>query len=151
MRVSKSSDHWCAFGTMSNFEKCNLRSGHFMRPGHVTFEVIGSSFFSEMCQIVGGTAVANLAALRVAVFSLSGKNRTGGPVGARVNNPVQSLELTDFTDFVTWKRKKNRACGAKNTLANERDCFTYIKPEFSVKLYQYPLRWSLYPNWLFSG
>ena len=43
--VSKSSDHWCVFGTMSNFEKRNLRSGHLLWPGHVTFGVIGSSFF----------------------------------------------------------------------------------------------------------
>ena len=45
LRVSKSSDHWCAFGTMSNFEKRNLRSGHLMWPGGMTFGVIGSSFF----------------------------------------------------------------------------------------------------------
>ena len=68
LRVSKSSDHWCAFGTMSNFEKRNLRSGHLMWPGGVTFGVIGSSFFSEMCEIVGWTAMANLASLRAAVF-----------------------------------------------------------------------------------
>ena len=43
MWVSKSSDHWCAFGTMSNFEKRSLRSGYLLRPGHVTFWVIGSS------------------------------------------------------------------------------------------------------------
>ena len=48
MRVSKSSDHWCAFGTISNFEKRNLRSGHLIRPGHVTFGVIGSSFFGNV-------------------------------------------------------------------------------------------------------
>ena len=30
---------------MSNFEKRNLRSGHLLRHGHVTFGVIGSSFF----------------------------------------------------------------------------------------------------------
>ena len=47
MRVSKSSDHWCAFGKMSNFEKRSLRSGHLMQPGHVTFRVIGSSFFRQ--------------------------------------------------------------------------------------------------------
>ena len=56
--VSKSSDHWCAFGTMANFEKRNLRSGHLMWPGRVTFVVIGSSFFFlEMCHIVGWTAM----------------------------------------------------------------------------------------------
>ena len=48
LRVSKSSDHWCAFGTMSNFEKRNLRSGHLMWPGGVTFGVIGSSFFENV-------------------------------------------------------------------------------------------------------
>ena len=35
-------------------------------------------FFLEMCQIVGWTAMANLAALRAAVFPLSTKNLTGG-------------------------------------------------------------------------
>ena len=34
--------------------------------------------FLEMCQIVGWTAMANLAALRAAVFSLSAKNLRGG-------------------------------------------------------------------------
>ena len=48
MRVSKSWDHWCALGTMSNFEKRNLRSGHLIRPGHVTFWVSGSSFFGNV-------------------------------------------------------------------------------------------------------
>ena len=48
LRVSKTSDHWCAFGTMSNFEKRNLRSGHLMWPGGVTFGVIGSSFFGNV-------------------------------------------------------------------------------------------------------
>ena len=51
-----------------NFEKRNLRSGHLMWPGVVTFGVIGSSFFFFlMCQIVGWTAMANLAAF----FALS--------------------------------------------------------------------------------
>ena len=48
LRVSKSSDHWCAFGTMSNIEKRNLRSGHLMWAGGVTFGVIGSSFFGNV-------------------------------------------------------------------------------------------------------
>ena len=33
---------------MANFEKRNLRSGHLMRPGGVTFGVIGSSFFGNV-------------------------------------------------------------------------------------------------------
>ena len=52
MRVSKSSDHWCALGTMTNFEKRNLRPGHLMRPGHVTFGVIGSYFFGKCVKLL---------------------------------------------------------------------------------------------------
>ena len=72
------------FGTMSNFEKRNLRSGQLLRPGHVTFGVIGSSFFRNV--------MANLAALRAAVFfAISEKSYGGGveinpPAGARVNS-----------------------------------------------------------------
>ena len=100
MRVSKSSFHWCAFGKMSNFEKHSLRSGHLMRPGHVTFEVIGSSFFRKCCQIVGWIATANLAALRAAVFSLSAKNCKGGggnqsPAGARVKTTINCIIWRD--------------------------------------------------------
>ena len=103
MRVSKSSDHWCAFGKMSNFEKRSLRSGHLMRPGHVTFGVIGSSFFGNVSNC-GWIAMANLAALRAAVFSVSAKNRTGGgglksppPAGARVNsNGTKTISTGDL-------------------------------------------------------
>ena len=114
MRVSKSSDHWCALGTMSNFEKRNLRSGHLIRPGHVTFGVSGSSFL-EMCQIVGWTAMANLAALRAAVFSLSAKNLTGGlkspPPPVRGLSPHMSLnqqydfqkcKMSKYDFLMTW-------------------------------------------------
>ena len=37
---------------MSNFEKRNLRLGHLMRPGHVTFGVIGSSFFRKCVKLL---------------------------------------------------------------------------------------------------
>ena len=40
LRVSKSLDLWCVFERLSNFEKCNLRSGHWIWPGGVTFGVI---------------------------------------------------------------------------------------------------------------
>ena len=49
LRVSKSLDLRCVFDRLSNFEKCNLRSGHLMWPGGVTFGVIGSSFFFWKC------------------------------------------------------------------------------------------------------
>ena len=48
LRVSKSLDLWCVFDRLSNFEKCNLRSGHLMWPGGVTFGVIRSSFFGNV-------------------------------------------------------------------------------------------------------
>ena len=74
----KSSDHWCAFGTMSNFEKTQLE----VRSLNATWsrDLWGHRVivFLEMCQIVGWTAMANLASLRAAVFSLSTKNLTGG-------------------------------------------------------------------------
>ena len=73
MRVSESSDHWCAFGKMSNFEKRSLRSGHLMRPGHVTFGVIGSSFFRKCVKLLVEYLWQSAAA-----FSQSAKNCTGG-------------------------------------------------------------------------
>ena len=76
-RVSKSSDHCCAFGTMSNFEKRNLRSGHLMWPGGVTFGVIGSSFFGNVsnCWL---NSYAKFGGARRRRFSLSAKNLRGG-------------------------------------------------------------------------
>ena len=53
--------------------------------------------FLEMCQIVGWTAMANLAALRAAVFSLSAKNLRGG--GVEINPPpVRGLIIS----HVSW-------------------------------------------------
>ena len=48
LRVSKSLDLWCVFDRLSNFEKCNLRSGHLMWSGGVTFGIIGSAFFFKI-------------------------------------------------------------------------------------------------------
>ena len=39
LRVSKSLNLWCVFDRLSNFEKCNLRTGHLMWPGGMTFKV----------------------------------------------------------------------------------------------------------------
>ena len=44
LRVSKSLDLWCAFDRLSNFEKSNLRWGHLMWSGGVTFEVRRATF-----------------------------------------------------------------------------------------------------------
>ena len=99
MRVSKSSDHWCAFGTMSNFEKRNLRSGHFMRPGHVTFGVIESSFFRKCVKLLAEQLWKIWRRYAPPFFSLSGKNRTGGveitppPAGARVKKVVLKIPI----------------------------------------------------------
>ena len=70
-------------------KKRNLRSGHLLRPGDVTFGVIGLSFFLEICQIVVWSAMANLAARR-RFFAICEKPYGGGggwnhpPAGARV-------------------------------------------------------------------
>ena len=90
MRVSKSSDHWCALGTMSNFEKRNLRSGHLIRPGHVTFGVSGSSFFWKCVKLLAEQLWQIWRRYAPPFSPLSTKNLTGGwnqppPAGARVN------------------------------------------------------------------
>ena len=44
LRVSKSWDLWCVFDKLSNFEKCNLRSGHLTlarKPCFATFAGVG--------------------------------------------------------------------------------------------------------------
>ena len=75
--------------SMSNFVKRNLRSGHLMRPDHVTFGVIGSSFFENVsnCWLnsygnFGGTT-------RRRFFRYLQKKTlrgvTSAPTGARVN------------------------------------------------------------------
>ena len=65
--------------------------------------------FLEMWQIVGWTAMANLAALRAAVFSLSAKNLRGveinpPPAGARVNQQYdfQKCQMSKYDFLLTW-------------------------------------------------
>ena len=76
--------------------------------------------FLEMCQIVGWTAMANLAALRAAVFSLSAKNLTGGgeitppPAGASVKGHVSAQgqvkgQNLAFSEFGSQNRQLNSA------------------------------------------
>ena len=73
--------------------------------------------FSEMCQIVGWTTMANLAALRAAVFSLSAKNRTGGveinppPVRGLTSHPQSYMTEIGFSSIV---RLRLRAFGAQH-------------------------------------
>ena len=73
LRVSKSLDLWCVFDRLSNFEKCNLRSGHLMSPGGVIFEVRRSKLSGNVpkcsmnCYAKFGGATRRL-------FSLSTKN-----------------------------------------------------------------------------
>ena len=89
MRVSKSSDHWCALGTMSNFEKRNLRSGHLIRPGHVTFGVSGSSFFGNVSNCLLNSSGKFGGATRRRFLAICEKPYGGlkstPPAGARVN------------------------------------------------------------------
>ena len=76
LRVSKSLDLWCVFDRLSNFEKCNLRSGHLMWPGGVTFGVIRSSFFGNVpnCWLNSYDKFGGATRRR---FSLSAKNLRG--------------------------------------------------------------------------
>ena len=87
LRVSKSLDFLCVFDMLSNFEKCNLRSGHLMWPGAWKRDlwVHRVIVFFLMCQIVGRTAMANLAALRVAVFFFRYLRKTWS--GRRITAP----------------------------------------------------------------
>ena len=80
LRVSKSLDLWCVLDRLSNFEKCNLRSGHLMWSGSVTFGVIGSSFSGNVpnCWLNSYDKFGGLCA---AVFSLSAKKNWGGGGG----------------------------------------------------------------------
>ena len=98
LQVSKSSDHWCAFGTMSNFEKRNLRSGHLMWPGGVTFRVIGSSIFGNVsyCWLnsYGG-------AMRRRFFRYLRKTWGGGGNDANDLRPTGDLERSTRE----WKSK----------------------------------------------
>ena len=89
MRVSNSLDHWCAFGNMSNFEKRSLRSGHLMRPGHMTFGVIGSPFFRKCVKLLTEWLWQIWRRYAPPFFSLSAKNRTG----AEINPPPPVLGL----------------------------------------------------------
>ena len=107
LRISMSLDLWCVLDRLSNFEKCNLRSGHLMWPGGVTFGVIGSSFFGNVPNLGYGTAMAmaNLAALCAAVFSLSAKNLRGGGAdhrplavrGLKINGSKRVYVLSYFS------------------------------------------------------
>ena len=70
-----------------------------MWPGCVTFGIIGHRFL-EMCQIVGWTAMANLAALRAAVCSLSAKNLRGADTCP--HDRVRGLILKN-AQFIRWQ------------------------------------------------
>ena len=89
MRVSKSSDHWCAFGTMSNFEKTQLEvrslNATLSRDlwGHRVIVFFGnvSNCWLNSCSKFGG-------ATRRRFFTICEKPYGGlksPPAGARVN------------------------------------------------------------------
>ena len=76
---------------MSNFEKRNLRSGHLIRPGHVTFGVSGSSFFGNVSNCWLNSYGKFGGATRRRFLAICEKPYGGGveinpPAGARVND-----------------------------------------------------------------
>ena len=105
LRVSKSLDFSCVFDRLSNFEKCNLRSGHLMWPGGVTFGVIRSSFFGNVSNcwlnsygIFGGAMRRR--------FSLSAKSLMGGadtppPGRARVRLNLSAIAISYSKPSIT--------------------------------------------------
>ena len=78
LRVSKSLDLWCVFDRLSNFEKRNLRSGHLMWPGGVTFEVTRSKFSSNVSKC-SMNSYAKFGGATRRCFSLSAKKNLRGP------------------------------------------------------------------------
>ena len=71
---------------MSNFEKRNLRSGHLLRPGHVTFGVIGSSFFRNVSNCWLNSYGKFSGATRRRFFAICEKPYGGG--GVEINPPA---------------------------------------------------------------
>ena len=89
-----------------------------MWPGGVTFGVIGSSFF--WCQIVGWTAMVNLAALRAAVFFANCEK----PKGRGITAPWPCAGY-----FAIWfwvSRSVRIFCHITISLASTYIYFTYI-------------------------
>ena len=80
--VSKSLDIWCVFDRISNFEKCNLRSGHLMWPGGVTFEVRRSNFLSNVSKCLMNSYAKFVRATRRGLFAIHEK-----PEGGADNRP----------------------------------------------------------------
>ena len=125
MRVSKSSDHWCALGTMSNFEKRNLRSGHLMRPGHVTFWVSGSSFFVNLSNCWMNSYGKFGGATRRRFLAICEKPYGGGGLKS-TPPPVRGLTAVDTT--ATNKPAKSRC---ENTLHKKLTLILLIVPSIS--------------------
>ena len=128
MWVSKISDHWCAFGTMSNFEKRNLRSGHLLRPGHVTFawsRDIGSSFVykgvnllaEQLWQIWRSYAPPFFRYLRK---TLRGVEINPPPAGARVK-VFKALNDPDVPTAIRAMFTLRADMSVKQTRVSERD------------------------------
>ena len=92
LRVSKSLVLWCVFDRLSNFEKCNLRSGHLMWPGGVTFGVIWSSFFGNVpnCRLNSYGKFGS--ATRRRFFVICEKKTGGGRI--TVSEPPLTLPLS---------------------------------------------------------
>ena len=82
---------------MSNFEKRNLRSGHLMRPGHVAFGVIGSSFFGNMSNCWLNSYGKFDGATRRRFFAICEKLYGGG---VEINPPPAGAR--DMVDDVIW-------------------------------------------------
>ena len=81
----------CLWQDVKLRKKRSLRSGHLMRPGHVTFGVIGSSFFGNVSNCLLNSYGKFGGAMRRRFFAA--KNRTGGGGGWNQPPPVRGLTL----------------------------------------------------------
>ena len=73
LRVSKTLDLWCVFDSFSNFEKFNLRSGHLMWSGGVTFEVRRSKFSGNVSKCLVNSYAKFGGAIRRRFFAIHEK------------------------------------------------------------------------------
>ena len=113
--------------------------------------------FLEMCQIVGWTAMANLAALRAAVFSLSAKNLRGGwnqppPAGARVK---AFTALKDRFSSCSYKKQQPISLFAPPTLPKKLHLMYQRTSNFNCSLWKMTQHSTNFPAqklfWIFFG
>ena len=99
LQVSKSLDLWCVFDRLSNFEKCNLRSGHLMWPGAVTFKVRRSKYSGNVSKCSRKTYV-NFGVATCRRFFRYPRKKTERGIGVGTMGAVGAAAPTIFNQWV---------------------------------------------------